>query len=162
MAGVTRYEDLRCHQLAVQLRREILRLTRREAVRRDYKYLHQIRDAARSAPRNIAEGYSRFNPAEILQFLGYAKASVDETHNHLIDGRDSGYFSANETQQLLDLIGRITRALLRWMAYLDSPAARDFYARHKARVRGGEHWNRPPGNGRRKKESQETPKNPGT
>jgi hypothetical protein len=33
-------------------------------MRREFKFLNQIRDAARNAARNIAEGYSRFNPKE--------------------------------------------------------------------------------------------------
>jgi four helix bundle protein len=136
MAGVTRFQDLDSHKLAVAVRREVLRLTRREAVRRDYKFLHQLRDSARSAPRNIAEGYSRFNPTEILPFLNYAKSSLDETRNHIEDGQEEGYFTADEAATVITLICRTIAATVRWMQYLESPAARAFYARHRALRRG--------------------------
>jgi len=135
MAGIKRYQDLECHQLAVQIRREVLRVTRREVVRRDYRFVHQIRDSARGAPRNIAEGYSRFNPAEIIPFLSYAKGSLDETQNHVEDGGEAGYLTTEETEHLLGLIARAIGAVTRWMAYLESPAARRFYEQFKNRRR---------------------------
>jgi four helix bundle protein len=135
MAGVKRFEDLISYQLAVEIRREVLRLTRGERVRRDYRFLHQIRDAARSAPRNIAEGYSRFNPTEIHQFLSYAKASLDEVKNHIVDGCQESYFTEPERDHVVTLVKRAIGALLRWMEYLESPAARRFYERHKQRRR---------------------------
>jgi four helix bundle protein len=138
MPGVTRFSDLECHKLAVEIRRHVLRLTRREAVRRDFRFLHQIRDSARGAPRNIAEGYSRFNPTEIVPFLTYAKASLDETRNHIVDGRDDGYFTEKEADTVLALVGRTIAAVVRWIQYLESPAARAFYAKHRARRRATE------------------------
>lgn len=135
MTGVTRFQDLDCHKLAVQIRREVLRLTRRDDVRRDFKFVSPIRGSARSAPRNIAEGYSRFNPTEILQFLSYAKASLDETRNHMTDGEESRYFSTPETEAVQTPIARTLGAILRWMHYLESPKARQFYARYRARRR---------------------------
>ena len=137
MASAKRYTDLDCYRLAVEIRREVLRLTRREPVRRDFKFVGQIRDSARGGPRNIAEGYSRFNPAEILPFLSYAKASIDETGNHMIDGREEGYFTADETDKVMVLIDRVIAAILKWVKYLESPAARRFYEEHRARRRRG-------------------------
>ncbi len=106
MAGVRKYQDLDCHKLAVALRREVLRFVRRGPARRDYRFSGQIRDSARSAPRNIAEGYSRFNPAEILPFLSYAKASLDETKNHIEDGEEDGYFTREEAATMIALAER--------------------------------------------------------
>lgn len=135
MAGVSRFTDLECHKLAVMLRREVVRLTAREPVRKDFRFVSQIRDAARGGPRNIAEGFSRFNPAEILQYISWAQASLDEVQDQVIDGKESGYFNSQETENLLSLIHRALGALRRWRAYLESPAARHFYERHKARRR---------------------------
>ena len=133
MAGVRRFEDLDCHKLAVEVRREVLRLTRRSHVRNDRKFCDQIRDSARSGPRSIAEGFARFNPKEIERFVSYAKGSLAETKNHVADGVDDGYFTAEEGEHLRSLIARTIGALVRWMRYLESKAARDFYQRHKNR-----------------------------
>ena len=133
MAGVRRFQDLECHQLAVAVRRQVLRLVSEGPARKDFRFSNQIRDSARGAPRNIAEGYSRFNPAEILPFLSYAKSSLDETKNHLRDGAEERYFGETDTAIALDLIDRAIAAISRWRQYLESPAARRFYEQHKAR-----------------------------
>jgi four helix bundle protein len=135
MAGVRRFQDLDSHKLAVQVRREVLRLTRRASVRRDYRYLHQIRDAARSAPRNIAEGFGLFNPAEILRFLSYATGSLCEVIDNIEDGVDSNHFTKEEGAVVLSLARRTLGAISRWRQYLHSPRARQFYADHKSRSR---------------------------
>jgi four helix bundle protein len=135
MASVKRFEDLDCYKLAVEIRREVLRLTRHAHVRQDFKFSAQIRDSARGGPRNMSEGYSRFNPTEILQFLSYAQSSLDETKNHMSDGQESEYFTPHETQHVVTLIRRTLGAIHRWRRYLESPAARRFYEQHKARAR---------------------------
>jgi four helix bundle protein len=135
MPGVRSFEDLECHQLAAHVRREVLRLTRRESVRREWRYLQQIRDAARSATRNIAEGYSRFNPSEIVPYLNTAKGSLDELRDEIKDGHESGYFTEEETNLILELAARAIGATLRWKQYLESPQARRFYEQHKAKRR---------------------------
>ena len=135
MTGVKRFEDLDCHKLAVEIRREVLRMTRRPDVRRDDKFCKQIRDSARSAPRNIAEGFSRFNPTEIQRYVGYAKASLDETKNHVVDGLEESYFTQEECDNIRSLVSRTIGAILRWLAYLESSTARNFYARHRAQRR---------------------------
>ena len=51
-------------------------------------------------------------------------SALDETGNHMNDGRESGYFSQEETDKVMVLIDRTIAALLKWMHYLESPAAR--------------------------------------
>ena len=131
MGGVHRFQDLECHKLAVQVRREILRLTRRESVKREFRYVDQIRDAARSATRNIAEGFSRFNPSETASYLSIVKASLDEVRDELQDGRESGYFSNEECDLVLALVARTIGAVMRWRRYLESSQAKRFYEHHK-------------------------------
>jgi four helix bundle protein len=143
MTSVKRFQDLECHKLAVQIRREVIRLTARDPVRTDFKFVGQIRDSARGGPRNIAEGFSRFNPTEILQFLSYAQASLDETKNHTMDAQESGYFSDDESDAVLTLVKRTLGAIRNWREYLESPAARRFYEQHKARRRTGSKWSQP-------------------
>ncbi|HEX6972993.1 MAG TPA: four helix bundle protein [Vicinamibacterales bacterium] len=132
MASVKRYEELDCYQLAVEIRRDVLRLTRRARVREDRRFCAQIRDSARGAPRNIAEGYALFNPVEIARFLTYARGSLNETKNHAVDGQESQYFTKEETDRLISLIKRTHGAIRRWTDYLESPRAKQFYERFKA------------------------------
>jgi four helix bundle protein len=85
-----RYPDLECWQLANELKRRVYAFIAIEPAVRDFEYCDQIRDSARSAPSNIAEGFGRFRPLEFARFLEIARASLLETHNHLGDGYDLG------------------------------------------------------------------------
>jgi four helix bundle protein len=120
---IDRFEDLDTYQLAVELRREVFRLSSKGPVTRDYKFVTQIRDAARGGPRNISEGFSRFKPNEFVNFLSYAKASIDESKNHILDGFESGYFTREECDGMLLLVRRTLGAIRGLMRYLESPAA---------------------------------------
>ena len=127
MPGVKRYQDLVCWRLAYELQREVWAITATGAVVRDFKFRDQIRDAAASAPRNIAEGFGRYRPAEFARFLEIARGSLTETHNHLRDGRERGYFTAHDHSRLALLTGRTaiaTTRLIRYLRSTKSPGAR--------------------------------------
>ena len=135
MLGVSRFEDLDVYKLAVQLHSEIVTLSASGVVARDYKFVAQIRDAARGGPRNIAEGFARFAPLEFHKFLSYAKASIDETKNHVYDGHESGYISNEERDRLLALARHTAAAITRLMSYLESPEAKRAYDKLRKRPR---------------------------
>ncbi len=117
------------------VRREVVRLTRREPVCRDFKFVSQIRDAARGGTRNIAEGWSRFGPAEIVRYLTIAKSSLDETEDELLDGLESGYWSRQEYNVVRSYLRRTHGAIRGWWRYLESPQAHRVYEGHKTRIK---------------------------
>src|ERR1700730_1891184 len=94
--GVDNYQDLECWRLANEMKPEGYALVDNSSARHDLKFRDQIIDSARSGPRNIAEGFGRYHHPEFARFLGFAKASIAETHNHVGDGCDSGYWSATD------------------------------------------------------------------
>jgi four helix bundle protein len=112
------FRQMEVWQLAVELRDKVLPLLETGRVKRDFKFCEQLADSVRSPARNIAEGFGRFNPSEILQFVSYARASLDETENHLRDGVASRYFPAEEIGPLILLIARCRMALNSWDGYL--------------------------------------------
>ncbi len=71
-------------------------LLRRPEAARDFKFRDQLLDAARSAPRNIAEGFARYKHKEFAQFVRIAKGSVGEVLDAFIDAVDSGYLTPEE------------------------------------------------------------------
>jgi four helix bundle protein len=87
------FRELVCWQLAYELKCEVFAFTAIGPAAKDSKYRDQIRASSSSAPANIAEGFGRFRPREFARFLEIARASLMETQNHLIDGRDRGYLS---------------------------------------------------------------------
>jgi four helix bundle protein len=57
MAGVRAFTDLDCWKLANELKLGVYALIETGGASRDFDFRDQIRDAAASAPRNIAEGF---------------------------------------------------------------------------------------------------------
>jgi four helix bundle protein len=118
---VRRYEDLECWQLAVKVKREVYAIIARPQVAKDFKFCDQIRDSARSAPSNISEGFGRFRPAENARFCEYARSSLMETDNHLLDALDCEYVTKAEWEKVSKLVDRAIGATTKYIAYLKGP-----------------------------------------
>jgi four helix bundle protein len=116
--GARSYAELDCWQLANELKVRVYGLVRTGAAERDVAFREQIRNAAASAPRNIAEGFGRYQPNEFRHYLRIANGSLMETANHLQDGIDRGYFSAGDIEPLLTLARRASAATTRLARYL--------------------------------------------
>jgi four helix bundle protein len=101
--GVRDFRDLVCWQLSYELKCEVIALTATAPASQDFKYCNQIRGSSASSPSNIAEGFGRYTPGEFAQYLKWARASLMETKNHLIDGRDRGYLTGTLFTRLFNL-----------------------------------------------------------
>ena len=95
-------KDLRCWQLAHALRVEVNRLCQHQLVARDFKFCNGFRDAAGSVCRNLAEGFVRFESGWIVQFFGYALASLAELIDYLHECELRGVLDDKELERLLD------------------------------------------------------------
>ena len=118
MAVAQRFEDLIVWQLGAALRDLVYAMTAAGAVLDDGAFKNQIRDSASSVPRNVAEGFARFDPPEFAQFVKIAKGSLAETQNHLRHGRQARYFSEEQYTEAWRLSCRLARALYRFHTYL--------------------------------------------
>jgi four helix bundle protein len=135
MAGVRRFEDLIAWQVAVQLRNCVYLLTDQGTVLKDWKFRNQVRDAACSAPRNIAEGFGRFDPPEFARFINIARGSLAETQSQLIHGRDRGYFSEKDFTTAWRLACRALRASNRLHAYLRRCGGKKLFIPQHTRIK---------------------------
>ena len=118
MIAAKRFEDLVVWKLAVSLRRLVFRMTTTGRVTTDFKFRDQIRNSARSAPSNIAEGFKRFDPPEFAHLLKIALASLAETQDHLLHGRDEKYFPEDQFTEAWRLSCRALKAGHRLHEYL--------------------------------------------
>ena len=117
--GARSFTELDCWRLANELKLGVYRmLTGSIDAARDFEFRDQIRNAAASAPRNIAEGFGRFVPRDFCQYLRVANGSLMETSNHLQDGVDRGYFREAEIKELQGLARRASAATTSLMRYL--------------------------------------------
>ena len=120
MAGFKDFREIVAWQLANQLKREVDTLLARPEFKRRYKFCEQLDDAARSAPRNIAEGFARFKHKEFAQFTRVAKGSEAEVLNHLIDAQDQRLLTRDEFLMKEHLIKRALKAANGLIRYLES------------------------------------------
>jgi four helix bundle protein len=131
----TRFEDLVVWQLADQLRSEVIALTATAPRTLDIKYCNQIKDAAASACRNVAEGFGRFRPTEFARYLEIAAGSLHEVKDGLHDGHARGYLDATQRERLVRLTLRALKANFRLREYLRSNKAADFWKQTQRRTR---------------------------
>jgi hypothetical protein len=68
--GARTFKELHAWQLANELKVAIYRLVEASKAERDFGFRDQLRDAAASAPRNIAEGFGRTLPAISVNTCG--------------------------------------------------------------------------------------------
>ena len=120
MAKVARFEELDCWQLASDLCDECYRMTETGGSSRDFKFRTQIRDSSASAPRNISEGFGRYYPTENAPYVNIAKASLEETQNHLLHGKRRHYWQQEDFDKAWTLAKRALGATLRYLHYLEN------------------------------------------
>jgi four helix bundle protein len=90
------FTELACWKLSDELRRFVIEVSARPNVARDFRFCNQCKDAARSAPSNIAEGFGRWSHRDFARFLQIAVGSIKETRDLLIDAQYRGYISQDE------------------------------------------------------------------
>ena len=124
MAGARSFEELDAWRLSVELQERIFKEAQSGAAARDTGFVEQVRDSARSAPRNIAEGFGAYEPREFGRFLRIARRSLMETRHHIMEGRTRGYFDEKTVKDLLALCHRALGATTGLLRYLDSCGGR--------------------------------------
>ena len=111
MGGARHFRELVCWQLARELKIALYEFAEQPKVKNDFRFYSQVRDAAASAPRNIAEGFGRRTHADFTRFLDVARASLGECQNHLQDAVDRGYLPSGEFDRLNAIAERACAAV---------------------------------------------------
>jgi four helix bundle protein len=75
-----------------------------------------------SAPRNIAEGFGRYRPAEFARFVRIARGSLMETKDHFDVALERRYVSSSDFGRMNQLVNRAFGASTRLVQYLDEAA----------------------------------------
>ena len=142
--SVRRYEDLFAWQLGESFKSEVFRLMKasQEACR-DLRYRGQLLDSASAVPKDLAEGFTRHSPAELMRFIDYTLGSLAEAKDRLADGVELGYFAADACEEAFRFAKRCKVASLRLKA-----SQRDYLDRQqdeKRRQRRNDNTDKPPG-----------------
>lgn len=118
------FSELVAWQRADDLERFVLEIIQRPALARDRDYCAQAADAAASAPRNIAEGFGRFAPAQFANFLRIAIGSEMETKNQILKAWQRGAITVEEHWAGMVLCKRAIGAAVGLRRYLLSQQAK--------------------------------------
>ena len=111
-----KHHELKAWQEAMELVKEIYRVTRDFPKEEIYGLVSQMRRAAVSIPSNIGEGAARGGDREFIQFLIIARGSLSELETQLLISKDLGYMrDVPDIQERIDrlfaLIGGLLRSL---------------------------------------------------
>jgi four helix bundle protein len=122
---VEHFQDLVTWQLADELRREVIAFTAGGQAARDFEYRDQIRDAIGSACRNTSEGFDRFRPKEFGRFLEFARGSLGETQDCLVEAYEKKFITGELFDRLWLLSKRAIGANTNLIKYLKTCADTD-------------------------------------
>jgi four helix bundle protein len=116
MAEIIRsYRDLKAWQKAMELVKEIYRVSREFPKEELFGLMSQIRRAAVSIPNNIAEGHAKLSRKEYQHYLGHARGSLAEIETQILIAKDLDYLSEIDMNHILDIsaeVGRVLNGLL--------------------------------------------------
>lgn len=88
----------KAHHLSIQIFNLTVKLPHSE----DYGLTSQIRRSSNSVPGNIAEAFGRKTDGDKANFYIIARGSSFETQNHLLYGKNVGYFEPNTADFLFN------------------------------------------------------------
>jgi four helix bundle protein len=116
MGEVRNHKDLEVWKVSMDFVVEIYALTKSFPSAELYGLTGQLRRAAVSIPSNLAEGATRKNTKEFIQFLYIAKGSLSEIETQLMIAERLKYFTDSKLlfdkiQYLRTLISRLITAL---------------------------------------------------
>jgi four helix bundle protein len=111
------FRDLVVWQRAIQLCREVYRLTAVFPTGERFGLINQMRRASVSIASNIAEGYGRSTKGEYVLFLGHARGSNCELQTQLVIAQELGFIQ-KEGQVAEKLSADVSRMLITMMKSL--------------------------------------------
>ena len=114
------HRDLQAWKLADAVRRSVIILVRKPKVRADFDFCSQAQRSARSACRNICEGFYRFGHPEFAHFVNIARASLGELLDTVDDARLEGYLTPGEADSLEDQVQHAIAASNSLFTFLNS------------------------------------------
>jgi four helix bundle protein len=107
------YKELKVWQRSIELVKEIYKITEGFPKKEVYGLSIQMRRATVSIPSNIAEGYTRKNLKEYLQFLRISYSSSAELETQIIIAKELyGNINYNKAQSLLEEVQKMLNVMI--------------------------------------------------
>jgi len=116
------YRDLIAWQLAIEITKQVYRVTEGFPDKERYGLTNQLRRASVAVPSNIAEGYGRGRAPDYARFLRIARGSLFEMETQLFIAVELRYVDRTTFDELdtqLKECGRVLAGLLRSLGVPD-------------------------------------------
>jgi four helix bundle protein len=113
------FKDLIVWQRAMQLVKEVYRVTGEFPASERYSLSDQMRRAAVSVPSNIAEGQPYQSTRDFLRYLHHARRSLAELETQFLIAQSLGYVPDSRATAVLDQIDEVSRMLSGLIRSLD-------------------------------------------
>ena len=110
MESQFRFQNLEIWQRSAAMSNPLFELAVALEEKKLYRWAEQLRAAVLSITNNIAEGSGSYSKSEFAQFLNYARRSVFETANILIQLR-ANISNQAHLEQLLTELAEISRMI---------------------------------------------------
>ena len=123
--SVSSYRDLRVWQAAMQLAKEVYKISARFPQREMYGMTSQITRAVFSIPSNIAEGHARDSRKEFLYHISIAMGSLAELETQIELSTELEFVDSKSAQavlQLADGVGKMLRGLQKTLKTKRAPS----------------------------------------
>ena len=123
--SVSSYRDLRVWQAAMQLAKEVYKVSAKFPKWEMYGITSQITRAAVSIPSNIAEGHARDSRKEFLHHISIAMGSLAELETQLELATELEFVDSRTSQsvlQLADGVGKMLRGLQKTLKTKRAPS----------------------------------------
>jgi four helix bundle protein len=120
---MSKFEDLKVFQTALELRVEIHRLTAKFPKDELFGMVAQLRRAAGSVARHIAEGQGRLTFGEWRQLLSQGRGSLFEVEAELIAAHKLGYIDEPTLAAIREKTNEVGRMLMGLIRYVQQREA---------------------------------------
>lgn len=102
--GMHKYKDLKIWLKAMNLVKDVYKVTSKFPDKEKFGLISQINRAAISIPSNIAEGAGRNSDAQFIHFISIAHASSYELETQLILSQALDYITNEQLKELMTSI----------------------------------------------------------
>jgi four helix bundle protein len=118
MAKVTRFEDLKCWQLARELVRLAFQAREEGKLAKDFETRGQLKRAALSTMNNIAEGFGKVGSKDFIRFSGIAQSSSIEVKSITYALEDMEYIFLTRITLIREKAEETKNSTLAFIRYL--------------------------------------------
>ena len=129
MATYTSFEQLPCWQKCQEIKLWVVQFVKTLPDHERYELAFSMRKCARSATRNLAEGFGKFTIPDKVNFCRTSKGSLFELLDDILTAHEEGYITTEQYSQGRKMIEAGIYSINGYITYLNSRRQGDWEPR---------------------------------